>query len=82
MRSVGRREHPRLRGEKGSRPEKQGTSPGTPPPALGEGRHRGSGRVVEGNTPACAGRSRPDQRRDGAGREHPRLRGEKIAPAT
>ena len=68
--------HPRLRGEDASTSAVPAASMETPPLARGRPPKEEDFRERHGNTPACAGKTSPHQRRVRGGQKHPRLRGE------
>ena len=69
-------EHPRLRGEGTPPTASATTSVGTPPPTRGRDQCRPEIRLVDGNTPAYAGKGHCPGMPLLHLREHPRLRGE------
>ena len=68
--------HPRLRGENGVGSTRFGNMPETPPLARGKPVNRGGPPAFPRNTPACAGKTSPEQVQTMVDRKHPRLRGE------
>ena len=83
------REHPRVRGEE-EHPRVRGEDPsltgptsgclGTPPRARGRRSVRPPPTRQPGNTPACAGKTKPASRNRSSCWEHPRVRGEDSCP--
>ena len=73
-----RRDHPRVRGEKGTAKKFDPYTGGSPPRARGKDCADPPRRWGEGITPACAGKSTPCRGRLGPARDHPRVRGEKC----
>ena len=71
------RDHPRMRGEKGT--SVSGISParGSPPHARGKGIMLAERKRSPGITPACAGKRTRHNYKAPAMRDHPRMRGEK-----
>ena len=70
------RDHPRMRGEDHARRRIRVPGVGSPPHARGR-LHLNSRRiVVQGITPACAGKTRPQPCQVCEFRDHPRMRGE------
>ncbi len=74
------REHPRVRGEEIRGSYRWAAREGTPPRARGGGPAAEDGDLVQGNTPACAGRRCIASTPVVGGREHPRVRGEEFDP--
>ena len=72
-----RRDHPRMRGEKLSRPPDMLSRRGSPPHARGKGSYLKRLKTSVGITPACAGKSSAIFAAVSACRDHPRMRGEK-----
>ena len=70
-------DHPRVRGEKWFANHASPRTRGSPPRARGEEDVDHLHVVHAGITPACAGRSSPDEARRIGMRDHPRVRGEK-----
>ena len=68
--------HPRLRGEDIAEAASDSCARETPPLARGRQRRYVRARHVQGNTPACAGKTEGIDNVAGALRKHPRLRGE------
>ena len=75
----GRRDHPRVRGEKYAHPDVLRAFKGSPPRARGEVKKAPPVLPTPGITPACAGRSPVAGRRWCPRWDHPRVRGEKRA---
>ena len=73
-------DHPRVRGEKCIDYGLDMLAAGSPPRARGKVCSYSPGGQKIGITPACAGKSTRGQRVLQVGRDHPRVRGEKIAP--
>ena len=72
-------DHPRLRGEKSVQDEMRRNDWGSPPLARGKEHGPVPGRRPAGITPACAGKSMNFSFLLAFYRDHPRLRGEKLA---
>ena len=72
-------DHPRLRGEKSSGRMPAGRQLGSPPLTRGKDCRKKIWRKCWGITPAYAGKSRIPQNIVDTHRDHPRLRGEKMA---
>ena len=73
------RDHPRVRGEKPSGVFTVSKPLGSPPRARGEAVRAAEPSPLSGITPACAGRSHNGFRTLPRRRDHPRVRGEKLA---
>ena len=71
------RDHPRLCGEKSTNREGGAPAKGSPPPMRGKDLHRPRERILQGITPAYAGKSQPPSGQRPKWRDHPRLCGEK-----
>ena len=76
------RDHPRVRGEKGSKILSCGFELGSPPRARGKEMKKTCEKKVPGITPACAGKSQRNRRSAASLRDHPRVRGEKCTVVT
>ena len=72
------RDHPRVCGEKPYPAAGRNTGDGSPPRVRGKGSVPGCCRQARRITPACAGKSRSGARSQPAGRDHPRVCGEKY----
>ena len=70
------REHPRVRGEDTFSLSVGDAIQGTPPRARGRHNRERLLEAVNGNTPACAGKTRTENAASHVAREHPRVRGE------
>ena len=75
---AGRRDHPRVRGEKTSTLPEAGATPGSPPRARGKVAVGAVPQAALGITPACAGKSLSGADLSAADGDHPRVRGEKL----
>ena len=73
------RDHPRVRGEKFSSSQLRYNLAGSPPRARGKGLIIQQRQIDSGITPACAGKRFPQNSFVRARRDHPRVRGEKLA---
>ena len=72
-----REDHPRLRGEKAQQNLKISVFSGSPPLARGKVETTTDLEDCRGITPACAGKRKEQWLKNGKGKDHPRLRGEK-----
>ena len=70
------RDHPRMRGENLHTALSTPWKPGSPPHARGKFKGSQIANAGGGITPACAGKITRPSRPAGAGRDHPRMRGE------
>ena len=75
-------DHPRVGGEKQTRNGTAHGKPGSPPRGRGKASFSGNSRLGVGITPAWAGKSLSRYLAAAAGRDHPRVGGEKIRAAT
>ncbi len=73
------KDHPRVCGEKPDDPRGHRDALGSPPRVRGEVSKQELMKLKEGITPACAGRSCPVFSPIPAGRDHPRVCGEKLS---
>ena len=71
-------DHPRVCGEKNIPQIHISRSTGSPPRVRGKESFEEHGFVIGGITPACAGKSRATAAQQRAGRDHPRVCGEKL----
>ena len=72
-------DHPRVGGEKYSRPSYSRISMGSPPRGRGKGKDYATAETMQGITPAWAGKSCPARCRSQSCGDHPRVGGEKHA---
>ena len=75
-------DHPRLRGEQLTRAGRVVREMGSPPLARGTARRYAHGVLLPGITPACAGNRVPTCAHQIGDGDHPRLRGEQLAPSS
>ena len=67
-----------MRGEKVNTNVATNPGQGSPPHARGKDTYATDLQTAGGITPACAGKSRTGSTHDRCGRDHPRVRGEKL----
>ena len=75
--TISERDHPRVCGEKEIRPSSRSMTRGSPPRVRGKVREKGLRTLDVRITPACAGKSDSEQRRQTKTGDHPRVCGEK-----
>ena len=78
----GRKDHPRVCGEKACTDRPRIGDIGSPPRVRGKAKNCGSSCTINGITPACAGKSAAPRGQCKRQRDHPRVCGEKYEPET